>query len=330
MTLRIIDHIKQFDRTLVSPIWGGCKAFDFLCYGHLNLAQDLGFELEQATPILTIVKDGQLTSKKQLESLIAKHEFDYAGFDSEVSCLSSMISSRNAERTGQIANESADAKDYSKAKQDAKMSAEQAYSSNQLIGGGCFGPLTIVSGILGAERLLKLVVKDPEFVYEFVSYVTSFIKELAAKEAAAGQEFFWIAEPLAALLPPEKFWEFSGQFIKDIFRAACAPGFLHVCGKTDPHTPFLVQTGCDVLSIDYCTDIGKCIREVGENVVVMGNVSPQVLRLGTKEEVRGAVDSILDATSERQNFVLSTGCSIMDGTPDENMQVLFDACELQR
>ena len=292
MKQHIIEYIKQFDHRVVSPIWGGEKAFHFLCYGHLDISKDLGFELEQATPVLTIVKENQLTTNEQLDELIKKHEFDFTGFENEVKCLIQM-------------------------KKD---------NPDKLCGGGCFGPLTVVSGILGAERMLKMLVKNPNLVEKFVSYVTEYMVELARKEAEAGQDFFWIAEPLASLLAPGRFWRFSGQFLKKIYDAADAPGFLHMCGKTTQLTPLLVQTGAEVLSIDYCTDIGECIRMVDENVVIMGNVNPSNLRLGTKAEVEEEVKAILAACEGFPNFIMSTGCSIMDGTPDENMEVLFELC----
>lgn len=293
MKQHIIDYIKQFDHILVSPIWGGEKAFEFLCYGHLNMSKDLGFELEQATPVLTIVKENQLTTNEQLDKLIEAHEFDYAGFENEINYLRQM----------------------------------KEENPDKMWGGGCFGPLTVVSGILGAERMLKMLVKKPELVERFVSYVTDYMVELAKCETEVGQDFFWIAEPLASLLAPKRFWRFSGQFLKKIYDAAAVPGFLHVCGKTTQYTPLLAETGAEVLSIDYCTDIGECIRMVDENVVIMGNVNPSTLRLGTKEEVEEEVKAILKACEGFPNFVLSTGCSIMGGTPDENMQVLFDLCK---
>lgn len=294
MKQHIVDYINQFNHRVVSPIWGGEKAFHFLCYGHLDMAEALGFELEQVTPVLTIVKENQLTTEEELNQLIYKHEFDYSGFSNEIKYLKQMKKEQ---------------KEY-------------------LCGGGCFGPLTVVSGILGAERLLKLIVKNPEFVEKFVGYVTEYMVELAKRESEEEQDFFWIAEPLASLLAPKRFWRFSGQFLKKIYDAAGVPGFLHVCGKTTKHTSYMEQTGAEVLSIDYCTDIGECIRMVNKNVVIMGNVSPSNLRFGTKEEVQAEVEEILSVCEGFDNFVLSTGCSIMEGTPDENMQVLFDACKV--
>ena len=73
--------------------------------------------------------------------------------------------------------------------------------------------------------------------------------------------------------------------VKDIFDVAKVPGFLHVCGQTIKHTDYMVKTGAQVLSIDYMTDIKKCLEMVPEDVVIMGNVSPILLKMGTLEEL---------------------------------------------
>lgn len=289
---KIADYIKQFDKRPVSPIWGGEMAFPFLCLGHLEMAESLGFELYQVTPMLREVRPGQLETEEQLQRLIRQKSIDYSHVENELQMLK-------------------------------RLKREEP---DKLKGGGCFGPLTVVSDILGAENLLKMIVKNPDFVERTVAYVTDFIIEIAVREYEEGQEFFWIAEPLASLVSPKNFWRFSGQYLKEIFKAAKVPGFLHVCGKTIRQTPYMADTGAQVLSIDSCTDIGECIRMVDSDVVIMGNVSPSVLRFGTREEVEQEVRAILDACEGFDNLILSTGCAIMDGTPDENMMVLFEMC----
>ena len=292
--LNIAEYVKNADRLLVSPIWGGKKEFEFMCLGYLDIAEAMGFELQKISEHLTIVKPGQLETEEQLEELIQKKEFNYQLFENDVNWLKGMV---------------------------------RDWYWVPLKGGGCFGPLTVASTILGAEKMLKMIVKQPEFMKIFLNYITGLLVELAQMEREAGQHFFWIAEPVASLLEPKKSWEFSGQYMKRIFDAANVPGFLHVCGKTLKHTPYLVKTGATLLSIDYSTDIGECIRMVDEQVVIMGNVSPMILRDGTCEEVRAEIKKIFDACKGHSNFILSTGCSVIGGTPDENMQILFDMAD---
>lgn len=276
---KILDYMDTSEKCIVSPIWDGERFFYSLCMGHLEISKALGFELERISDSLTIVKEGQVRTKEQLEQVLKKKEFDYSVFEWDVNYLKGM----------------------------------KASGINQLWGGGCFGPLTVVSGILGAENMLRLIVKDPELVENFVDYVTEFLIVLAMQETSVGGDFFWISEPVASLLAPKHFWRFCGKYLKKIYDAAEVPGILHVCGNTTKHTTLLEETGAEVLSVDYCTDIGACIRMVNPNTIIMGNVSPANLRFGTKEDVKEEVKAILDACSGYRNFILSTGCIIMEG-----------------
>ena len=288
----IIDYIKSTNRRLISPIWPGEMEFHFLCLHHIDFSDALGFETYQATPVLRLVRENSIRDEAHLDEIIARRYFDYSYMDNEVESLKEML---RVNRTPS--------------------------------GGGAFGPLTIASGIFGAERMLKLVARDPYFVRKFVDYITSFIVELAEREREAGGQFFWIAEPLASLLSPKRFWDFSGIYLERIFEAAGVPGFLHVCGQTIRHTDNMVRTGAQVLSIDYMTDIGECIRMVPDNIAIMGNVSPITLAEGTVEEVRDTCISILDACRGFDNFIMGTGCSMIPGTPEENMAEMFRVTE---
>lgn len=288
----VVEFVKNSNELLVSPIWSGKQAFRFLCLGHLDVSEALGFELQKISPQLTIVKEGQMCTKEQLDKWINKHKVDATYLNHELDILQTL--------------------------------KKECCEEGTLYGGGCFGPLTVVSGIMGVENMLKALRREPDFVREFVECVTEYMEDLAKREAEKGIDFFWIAEPLASLLSPENFWEFSGRYIKRIYEASSESGFLHVCGKTLQHTKYMVKTGAKVLSIDSCTDIGKCIRMVSEDVIIMGNVSPSTLRFGTVGEVEKEIQDIFDSCHGFKNFVLSTGCSIMGGTPDENMRVMFD------
>jgi len=286
--LHIIEYLNEYEERLVSPLWGGKKVFNFLCLGHLEISEALGFETYQATPVLRLVKENKIITEDDLNNWIYTHKFDYSIFDREIEKLNNM-------------KENVDG----------------------LYGGGCFGPLTIVSGIVGVERMLKLTVKKPQLIKKFVEYVTSYLLELAELEENEGAQFFWIAEPLAALLSPKKFWEFSGIYLEKIYNSVKIPGFLHVCGETLYHTEYMVKTGAEVLSIDYLTDIGKCLRMVDVNTVIMGNISPALLKENDVNEVVAEINRVNEECKNYKNFVMSTGCSVMNGTPEENMHELF-------
>ena len=302
MKRSVTDYLREYRKQNglipVSPIWGGEKLFPFLCLDHRTLAEMLGFEVVQATPVLSAVREGQLDTAEETDAFIKTgHGKSYRGSD-----FAELVIQKEITWLRQMKDN----------------------EPEKWTGGGCFGPLTVLSGIVGIEKLLRMIVRDPDRVISMLGIVTEMMKGLALREAEAGMDFFWIAEPLASVIAPRSFWQFSGKWIKEIFDTAGTPGFLHVCGNTDRHTEELLRSGAEVLSIDYVTDISLCMDTVPDSVVVMGNVSPVLLRYGSAEEVRAETAAIIDAVSGRSNFILSTGCSIIDGTPDDNMKVLFE------
>lgn len=287
----MINYLNEYEGWLVSPIWDKEKAFPFLTMPHVAFCEAMGFESYQATNVLKMVKSDSVRDEEHLDEIIEKHYFDYSYFDEELRQL------------------------------------EELKKTGNFIGGGCFGPLTVASDILGAERTLRLIAKNPEFVDKLIDYVTEFMMELAKLEVEHGARFFWIAEPFPSLLRPKLFWRFSGQYLKRIYDSVEVPGFLHVCGKTLYHTMYMEQTGAQVLSIDYVTDIKECIRMVSENTVIMGNISPSTLLLESDAVIEKEILDVLDGCKNYKNLIVSTGCAMMDGTPEKNMRKLFTLTE---
>ena len=293
MDRRIQDYVLNSDKRIVSPIGGGIKAFEFMCMDFVSIAESLGFAVEHVSDHLRVIKEGQLENRKQLDDLINGRRPEQKFFQWEYEYLSMM--------------------------------SEWDYFD--FYGGGCFGPLTIAGSILGVSRMLKMIVKEPDFVEDLVKYITDVLIDLARKEKEIGMDFFWIAEPDASLISPKQFWRFSGQYIKKIFKAADETGFLHVCGNTLKHTLYLQDTGAKVISIDFPTDIRACLEMVDSDTIIMGNASPITLRYGTYDDVAAEVELMLESCRGYRNYVVSTGCSIIEDTPEEHVELLREMAE---
>lgn len=286
---KVIDRLFQQENRPISLIWTAEKEFEFMCWHYIDFADSLGFESYQVTKLLRKTKENQLVSHAQLKKIAHTRYFDPA----------------------RLAKELEDLKTLKK-------------GTDLPVGGGCFGPLTVASSILGTEETIRLSARDPEFLEATVAYITEHMVHLAREEAKIGIDLFWIAEPLASLFPPKHFHRLCGKYLKAIYDASGAPGYLHVCGKTIKHTAAMVETGAQVLSIDYSTDIFDCIRMVPDDVVIMGNINPMLLKYGSKEEIIAETLKINDACKNYKNFIFSTGCSIPEETPIENINVMTE------
>ena len=275
---------------LVSPIWHGRRAFAFICMGHVEFCEALGFEAYRATTALRLIKPN---TKQQLKRMVEAGLLRRDRFEAQFEKL------RNMKR-----------------------------GTGQMLGGGCFGPLTVVSDLLGAREMLKMTITDPDFLHWLLRYVTSVMITLARMEAQTDIDYFWLAEPVASLLSPQESWIFSGRYIKDIYDSINIPGFLHVCGKTLKHTGHLVRTGAQVLSIDSLTPMDQCLEAAGDDVILMGNLDTSLLRFGSREEVREACARFRFLCRGNRNVIFSTGCAVMEGTPEENVFEMFDESEM--
>lgn len=296
MDRKIVDYVLNSEKRIVSPIGAGAKTFEFLCMHFLTIAEAMGFETEKVSDQLSVVKEGQLETREQLDELIANRYLDKRPFQWEYDYLAMMAD----------------------------------WDYYEFYGGGCFGPLTIAGSILGVDRITRMMIRQPEFVEDLVSYITDILIMLAREERAVGMDLFWIAEPTASLVSPKLFWKFSGQYIKKIYEAADATAFLHVCGDTTKHTKLLEQTGANVLSIDYASDIRQCLEDVRPDTIIMGNISPITLRYGSYDDVAAEMEMMLEYCRGYRNYVISTGCAVIEDTPEEHLDLVYELAENDR
>ncbi len=284
----IIDYLFNFEGRVISPIWDGEKTFEFMCLGYNEFAKALDFNLCTTGNNVTSVAENELINPNNINQL-----------------------------NGRTLNSST-------VKAELNYIDELNKTKKIPSGGGFFGPLTVAGALVGMENLNKYIIKNPDFVEAVMDFVTKQMIYLAKEEEKHGIDLLWIAEPVASLLSPKSFEKFCGIYLKAIFDSIDVPGFLHVCGKTLKHTKGLVETGAQVISIDYVTDIEKCIRIVPEDVVIMGNINPMLLKYGDKQEIIKEAMKINEACKNYRNFIFSTGCMLPPKTPYENVNLVID------
>lgn len=283
---RIIDLLYQREDRLTVPIYDCDREMDFACMGHTCIARDFGFSAY-------VVGGVERIHAVNFSTPSQARQYPWS--------------------------------DVSHTAMDQELEMFTAWRSRfpHLLGGGCFGPLTVASDILGMENCTRLAIRQPEILYTVLDHVTDYMITLAQAEQDLGAEAFWVAEPLASLFAPRLFMSLSGRYIKRIFESVDVPGFLHVCGKTTRHTPAMVQTGAQVLSIDWMTDLPACLATVPEEIVIMGNVDPMLFWQEDEAVLRAAVSKVLEQTRDYKNFILSSGCQIPGQSLPERVELFF-------
>jgi len=192
------------------------------------------------------------------------------------------------------------------------------------------GPFSLASFLRGIDGFLEDLLSDPRRAKEFLWLATENQVGYAEAIVKAGGIPF-IGDPVASgsLISPEMFREFVRPYLAQLVRSVHGLGAkagLHICGETKRLLADMVATGADFLSVDEM-DLALARKEVGDNMVLMGNVSTKLLLEGTPEQVSTAAKECRERGGQR--IILSSSCDVPTDAPKENVQALVAAARAQ-
>lgn len=193
------------------------------------------------------------------------------------------------------------------------------------------GPLTVASSLFPIDDLLVALRKQPEKTHKLLRFGTDALKIVCDEFAATGVDIF-ICDPVASgdIIRPNEYEAFVLPYTKElapvIHAHDVAMGY-HICGNTNHITELMLESGCDMLSVDAKVPLTKAKAIVGPKMPIIGNVDPIVtMMLGTPEDVRAnVVQNISDCVDASNGYFVATGCDIPVGAPIENALAFMDA-----
>ena len=102
--------------------------------------------------------------------------------------------------------------------------------------------------------------------------------------------------------------------------------FMHSDGDITELMPDIIDIGVDVIQpIDpSCLDIVEFKRLFGDRICIIGNVSNELLRSGTREEVASRVKELLQKVAPGGGYCLGSGNSVPDWAQFENYMAMRD------
>ena len=193
---------------------------------------------------------------------------------------------------------------------------------------GVIGPYSLAGRLFDMTELMMACYDSPDEVSGLLDKVTAFLIEYIKAFKAAGADGVVMAEPVAGLLSPSLAEEFSHPYVKAIFDAVNDEDFVlcyHNCGDAVVHMlDSLAEIPADVFHFGNAISLKDTFASLPADAVIMGNVDPVLLRNGTPDEVRAAVQQVYDACHDFPNFMLSTGCDVPAAAKWENIDAYFE------
>jgi MtaA/CmuA family methyltransferase len=184
------------------------------------------------------------------------------------------------------------------------------------------GPLAEYADLRGVERAMLDLIDKPELYLAAGEVVVENAMAFARAQIAAGADMIGIGDAAASLVGPALYRDLvlplETRLIAAIHDAGAAAK-LHICGNTAPIVGLMVQTGADVIDLDWMVPLDEARGTVGPGVTLCGNFDPVgVLLKGTPQTVAAAAHECLRKGGSR--FILMPGCEVPPETPEANIR----------
>ena len=202
--------------------------------------------------------------------------------------------------------------------------------TDRAIVGFAGAPFTVASYMIegGASRSFEharaLMLADPDLFRSLTEKIVRNQIPYLAMQVAAGADVLQIFDSWGGALS-RRDWE---RFLKEPTtalvqgaRATGAPVILYVNGGGHL-LEALVETGADVIGLDWRVDPRDAIARIGDRVALQGNLDPTVL-FAPPDVVRRETEAVLDAFRGQRGHVFNLGSGILPRTPVASMEAIF-------
>ncbi|HVB87833.1 MAG TPA: uroporphyrinogen decarboxylase [Candidatus Dormibacteraeota bacterium] len=173
-----------------------------------------------------------------------------------------------------------------------------------------------------AKQMLR---EEPQTVRELLARIAAATARYLQSQIAAGADVVQLFDTWASELTPREYDEFELPATRAVIQALASSGvprILFAKGSAQ-HLASLANTGADVLSVDWNTDLADARKRLGNGVALQGNVNPSIL-LGDENEVRSAARAAVEKTSGF-GHILNLGHGILPTTPVANAKAFVEA-----
>lgn len=151
-----------------------------------------------------------------------------------------------------------------------------------------------------------------------VAETTAYLKT----KIEAGVDAIQIFDTWGGTLSAEEYREWSAPYIQAIFsnlKPIGIPTILYV--RDSAHLlKLMVETGCDVLSIGWETDLTRAKEVAKGKIAIQGNLNPHILANTTPEEVRTRTQNMLNEMADYPGYIANLGHGVLPKTPVENVE----------
>jgi uroporphyrinogen decarboxylase len=169
------------------------------------------------------------------------------------------------------------------------------------------------------QHIKSFIYQNPKLAHKLLEKIAIVVTAYLEAKIDSGCDAVQIFDTWAGLLSPWDFREFSLKYINYIVervKRKNVPVIVFAKGAAHSYDEIAVS-GCNVVGIDWVSDIGKVRDLIGDRVALQGNMDPAVL-LAPLSKIEEEVKNILACYGEGTGHIFNLGHGILPETPVEN------------
>ena len=191
-------------------------------------------------------------------------------------------------------------------------------------------PFTVASYMIeGAssrhfEHSKRMLLAEPALFHYLLLRIVENTRGYLAMQVAAGADAIQLFDSWGGALDARAWREHILPHVKSLVDAGHdlgVPVILYVNGASHL-LEAMVETGADVLGIDWRVEPRDAIRRVGSRVALQGNLDPCAL-FAPPAIVERAARDVLAAFRQQKGYVFNLGSGILPKTPVESVAAMF-------
>jgi uroporphyrinogen-III decarboxylase len=204
---------------------------------------------------------------------------------------------------------------------------------SSIFGAGTDGPLTVACNLRGASELAQDFYEDPQYVHDLFGFITDAI--IARMKAV--MDFLGLPHPVQQwgfaddsieLISTKMYKEFVLPYHKRLLDefSLGGPNSIHLCGRVQRHLKFLRdELNIKTFDLGFPTDMARARDELGEDVTLIGNIAPHLLKHGPEQSIRAQTQALCQSGALRGGrVILHDGNNCAPGTPIRHFKAMYE------
>jgi len=192
------------------------------------------------------------------------------------------------------------------------------------------GALAEAADLRGMSQLMLDLSENESAVTELLEFCTAQAVQFAAAQIEAGADIIGLGDAVCSQISASMYAKFGLPFEQQIFKAVHEMGAvcrLHICGDTTHLFSQMLQSGADIVDLDWMVNLADAAQLAGDRVLLCGNFDPvNILLRGTPEAVAQATLDGLKSGGKR--YISAAGCEVPDATPHANLLAQHHALKI--